>query len=292
MLCSYLRSLICLGLVGLLAGCGSGPDVVSLAPELTELTVALGQGARLSGVSAKDDYPAQVLDLPRVGTSEAPDFAVLATLKPKLILTTVAPAALREFAAANGAQVVEANAPRLDTLGETITAVGAALGAAEAAAPLVASLDTERQTLASKLADKARPKVLIVTGRPASGVDRVQVAGSDSLAADLVALAAGDNAFADTPGASLEVSLEEIKARAPEVILELHPGMSLTDNQRQDLYGTWNAAPELPALTRGTIFFVTDTHCLRPGPRVIESAALIAKTMHGNFEWDLAQSGE
>ncbi len=271
-------------------GCAKKADIVSLAPELTELVVALGAEDRLQGISQLDDRTPEWEALPRMGTAKVPDLAAIEAVQPKLILTTLPSAELQGLADGKGITLVIAPVARLDEQAETINTIAASLGAPDAAAKLIADLSAEREALTAKLTDKTRPKVLIVTGRDKTSVDRVTIAAGDSLASDLVQLAAGDNLFADKTGGHVEVTLEEIRARAPEVILELLPGMSLTDNQRQDLYGTWNAARDLPALVRGAIFFVTDTDCLRPGPRVIDSATRLAKTMHGNFDWDVAQS--
>jgi iron complex transport system substrate-binding protein len=273
----------------LVSGCGKKSDIVSLAPELTEIVIALGEGGRLQGISQLDDHTPELETFARMGTAKVPDLAAIEAAQPKLILTTTPTPELQALADSKGISLLGVPVSRLDEQAEAINAIATALGRGAEATELNARLTASREELTTKLADKTRPKVLIVTGRDKSSVERVTVAAGDSLASDLVNLAAGSNAFADKTGGDVEVSLDEIRTRAPEVILELLPGMSLTDNQRQALYGTWNAARDLPALSRGAIFYLTEADCLRPGPGVIDSAATIAKTMHGNYEWDLAQ---
>ena len=61
--------------------------VVSLSPAVTEILIELGNEAQLVGVS---DPCAIERDLPRLGTSLAPDKAGIAALAPDLIFTTTA----------------------------------------------------------------------------------------------------------------------------------------------------------------------------------------------------------
>ena len=47
--------------------------IVSLVPSVTETLFALGVGDEVVGVSSYDDYPPQVIHLPRVGSFLTPE---------------------------------------------------------------------------------------------------------------------------------------------------------------------------------------------------------------------------
>ena len=60
--------------------------VVSLAPSLTEVVFATGQGARLVGATLYSNYPPEARDLPRVGSYVHLDIEKIMALKPDLCL--------------------------------------------------------------------------------------------------------------------------------------------------------------------------------------------------------------
>ncbi|NPV00373.1 MAG: ABC transporter substrate-binding protein [Brevinematales bacterium] len=62
--------------------------VVSLAPSLTEMMFAIGEGSRLAGVTAYCDYPPAVTNLPKVGGLSDFDIEKVAALKPGLVLAS------------------------------------------------------------------------------------------------------------------------------------------------------------------------------------------------------------
>src|SRR5439155_32585 len=85
----------------LLAGCSasspgpgsSGPParVVSLAPSITEIVYALGEGGRLVGVCAQCDHPPEVARIPRVGGYLTPSVEVVLATRPDLVIAVPSP---------------------------------------------------------------------------------------------------------------------------------------------------------------------------------------------------------
>jgi len=273
----------------LASGCGGPQGVVTLEPYLTETVYALGLGDQVLGVCAADDYPPETAGLARVGSSSEPDLAAIEAMRPAVVLMPAAPAA------GISGRVVEAQPPRLHDVAALVRAVGQELGAVKAAETLATSLDAQRDDLRTVLAGKETPRTLIVLDRSVGGIGTLRCAGSGHLAADLAELAGVINVLADRADAEVELSLAEAQALAPEVILEFMPGRALTENQRQALFNDWNAAPEIPARKSARIHCINESHALRPGPRIIEVARQIAKTVHGNFEFERelsAQAGE
>lgn len=62
--------------------------VVSLAPSLTEMMFAIGEGSRLVGVTSYCDYPPVVTNLPKVGGLSDFDMEKVVSLKPGLVLAS------------------------------------------------------------------------------------------------------------------------------------------------------------------------------------------------------------
>src|SRR5438132_13912740 len=65
--------------------------VVTLAPSLSEIVLALGAGDRLAGVTRFDDDP-RTAKLPRIGGYNDPQPEAVLELKPDLVLAEPAPA--------------------------------------------------------------------------------------------------------------------------------------------------------------------------------------------------------
>ena len=62
--------------------------VVSLAPNLTEIVFALGDGNHLAGDTDYCDYPAEALQKPHVGGPVNPNLEEIVSLMPDLVLAT------------------------------------------------------------------------------------------------------------------------------------------------------------------------------------------------------------
>src|SRR5712671_4429432 len=62
--------------------------IVSLAPNLTEIVFALGEGDRLAGDTDFCDYPAEASKRPHVGGPVNPNLEQVVALKPDLVLAT------------------------------------------------------------------------------------------------------------------------------------------------------------------------------------------------------------
>src|SRR5688572_32419675 len=65
--------------------------IVSTSPSITETLFALGLGERIVGVSTFCRFPADVRNLPQVGTFLRPGTEIIAGLKPDLVFITVGP---------------------------------------------------------------------------------------------------------------------------------------------------------------------------------------------------------
>ncbi len=127
------------------APAGEVRRVVTLAPSLTDLVLALGAGERLVGVSRFDERP-EVASLPRVGGFVDPSVEAVLALHPDLVLVQPGPGNRRAVEA-----MAELGAPvlllPLDTVADVLAAeraVGKALGRTEEGERLARRLETAR----------------------------------------------------------------------------------------------------------------------------------------------------
>ena len=69
--------------------------IISLVPAVSEMLFAIGAGPQVVAVSSFDDYPPEVLKLPRVGALLDPDLERILSLRPDLVIVYESQADLR-----------------------------------------------------------------------------------------------------------------------------------------------------------------------------------------------------
>lgn len=251
-----------------------------MAPNLTETVFALGEGNRVVAVGDYDDYPPEVLQLPRAGGYIDPNLEKITLLKPGLILLPGRHQQVSEYASLNNIPVLNVDMDSFASIEDGILTIGNALHAEEKAQELVGSMRREKEALRAAVAGLSRPRVLIITSRQPRDLNQLYAAGGDAFISEAVALAGGDNLYADSGQRYFEASKETVVLKAPEVILEFHAGSKLSEEEKQALAGDWDAFPSLPAVKDKRIYIITESHGLRPGPRLIEIAWMLARLLH------------
>jgi iron complex transport system substrate-binding protein len=286
----------------------SGPRIVSLLPSATEVAVALGFEANLVGRSHECDFPADVRALPactatklekgltsaaidrrvqeivRQGLSMYEvDAALLRDLKPDVILTqtqcavcAVTPDDLTEALNAwvGDSPALVSLAP--DDLGDVwgdFRSVGATLGVDPE--PVIAGLQARLEDVRARVAGFDRPRVAAI-----EWIEPLMVAGN--WIPELIDIAGGESLFA-TPGQhSPWLDYEALVAADPDVIVLMPCGFQIAQTIADLPPLTGRAGwRDLRAVREGRVY-ATDGHHFfnRPGPRLVESAEILAETIH------------
>ena len=84
--------------------------------------------------------------------------------------------------------------------------------------------------------------------------------------------------FGDVSRESVQVSVEQVLARRPDVILELRAeGGGASDS---DGIGHWTALSSVPAVRNGRVHVLHGSDLVVPGPRIALAAERIAGVLH------------
>jgi iron complex transport system substrate-binding protein len=191
--------------------------VVTLAPSLTEMVLAVGAGERLVGVSRFDRMP-EVAKLRRVGGFTDPSVEAVLALKPDLVLVFPGPGNRGpvEKMAQLGLRVLVLP---LHTVKDTLAAmraVGQALGKGPESEALVARIEATRARVRAAAAKAKRaPRVLLVYG-----FEPLVVAGPGSFADELLRDAGGVNIAADAGTPYPVYSAERAVVARPDVVID------------------------------------------------------------------------
>ena len=288
--------------------------IASLLPSATEIVCALGLGDSLVGVSHECDYPPEVIGRPVLtepkidvsGDSAGIDRAVrrlvrdglsvyriktdvLRQLQPDLIVTQeqceVCAVSYHDVVEATRqlleqpAAIISLKPLRLDDLFDDMQRVADGARCSLAGAAL-----TER--LRARL-DAIRTRAALVHSRPRVAciewMEPLMAAGN--WIPELVALGGGTYDMV-APGAhSPTLSWEDLMRYAPDVVIIMPCGFKLPQTQRE--LSHLIARPEwrqLPAVRNRRVYAVDGNNYLnRPGPRIAESAELLAGLIQPGF---------
>jgi iron complex transport system substrate-binding protein len=240
--------------------------VVSTSASTTEALFAVGAGALVVGRSRYCDYPPEVTKLPSIGGYVDPSLEAILGLQPDLVVGARGPIGqgLVRTLEERGIATWFPETETLDQILAMIEGIGART--AHDAAPVARAMRERRAAIAAALASAKRPRTLLVFEKKP-----ISVAGPGSFPDEMLRLAGGDNALSE--GARYAtISLEKAIALDPDVILDAEMGAAPTPFD-----STWSA---LRAVREGKIVRLGDERVLRPGPRVLDGVALIARALH------------
>jgi iron complex transport system substrate-binding protein len=257
---------------------GATERIVSTAGSLTETLFALGAGSEVAAVDVSSVYPAEAAALPKVGYARQLSAEGILSLDPTVVFATTdagPPEVLKHLEAAQVRVVTLDNEHTPEAAARRIREIGAVLGRVDAAGRVVAQLEAELAEAAARVAETAdRPRVLFIYAR---GGGTMNVAGRDTSAEAIIALAGGVNAvdgFSQYKPLTAEAAVEA----APDVLLVTTRGLQASGGVEGLL-----KQPGLsltPAGRAGRIVAMDDLLLLGFGPRLGQAARELCQHLH------------
>lgn len=190
--------------------------IVSLVPSLTETLFALGCGSAVVGVTRYCVEPAgKVQGIERIGGTKNPDLPRIVRLRPDLVIVNAEENRREDFEALDRRGLpVFVSFPRLVTdVAPLLVRLGALTGTDVQAARHTSRLTEFLTGLASEVPGPPLRVFCPIWKNPWMSFSR------DTYAHDMLARAGGANVCANGPERYFHVTLEEIAATRPEVIL-------------------------------------------------------------------------
>jgi iron complex transport system substrate-binding protein len=282
--------------------------IVSLLPSATEILFALGLGDQVIGVSHECDFPPAAKDKRVVIHSRIPqdatpseidrlvrafsargesvysvDAEVLHSLAPDLIVTQdlchVCAASPEDLAAvlanfAERPQVLCLNPLDLGDVWRDILWVAQETGRSREAEKLLGNIGQTLGIIEAQLQAMAQPEPRVAF---LEWLQPIYVGGH--WVPEMIALAGGRDVFGQPRTPSFRVSLEQVVAAAPDILIVAPCGYSA--QQARDEYHAMNFPAgweNIPAVRTGRIYTVdANSYFSRPGPRLITGLEILVK---------------
>lgn len=249
------------------------PDrIVSAAPTPTEILFAVGAGDQVVGVDDYSDYPAEVADLPKIGSFTLNVEAIIA-LDPDLIVASdlVPLQQLEQLSNQDIPYVIFADRT-LEGVFKTIRLAGVITGHVDEADAVAASLEDRVDAVSNKtLATGVNKPRVYVEYYP------MWTYGPGSFGDDLIRLAGGINIAHNTSSEYPIVGDEFVIAQDPEIIVYTTGVMSTTTKESIAGRPGWDT---ISAVKNDQIFSVDDNLLSRYGPRIVDGLEDLAAIIH------------
>jgi iron complex transport system substrate-binding protein len=253
--------------------------IISLSPANTEIVYALGAGDRLVGRTEWDDYPPEAADLTPVAAFTGVIMEQVVVLEPDLVLAAgnffTPPddiARMREL----GYRVVVVYAPDVPSVLADIELIGNSIGETEAAEAMTAEMAAQLEAISLAAAEMgSTPRTFYEIGSE----PEIYAPAPDSFVADMVVLAGGDPVTTSDP-AVFAIPLEELLVADPEVIVVGDANYGVCPRDVAARPG-WSG---MTAVVNADVRPVDDVPVTRPGPRLPQGLASLARAIHPELE--------
>ena len=306
--CFHLVFIITLiGLMTMVIGCGeesrsapgaSEPDglkIVCLSPAITQMIIDMGYGDRLVGVAQSDPAAkSDSLGLPVCGNYLSPDIERIVSLEADMVLTESAsgelPDGLQDLVEA-GVLTVKTieHARSIGEVGDVLTrpenGLGVILGDMQAAQRVRRLMEARAQAVGAAVADRPRPRVLMLVG-----TSPLQVLGPGATHHELLAQAGGVNAAASLGRDYAHIDREKLVELRPDVILILSAGappLTENDSRLEALQGV-----PVPAVMNDRIHLLSYAQIQLPTSTLARVIAEMAKAIHPDIAEPIEQAYE
>jgi iron complex transport system substrate-binding protein len=251
--------------------------IVSLIPSNTEMVFALGQGAKVIGVSDYCNFPEEVSSIEKLGGQEMNVEKIL-TLQPELALVTPFhfqnhADILQQFKDAGINVIVVGDATSFKATYDNLRLIGKVTGSGEKAEEIIVDMEDRLAAIKEKAKAVKEKKNVWVEVSPAPDIFTT---GKNTFIHEMLESINATNVAGDQEG-WIKLTEEEIVALNPEVIITTYG--YYVDNPAEGVLSRegWK---EVPAIQSKQVFDVDNDTVTRPGPRLIDGVEKLGKLIY------------
>jgi iron complex transport system substrate-binding protein len=259
----------------------AGPQrIISTAPSITEIIYALDQQDRLVGVTSYCDYPPEAQQKTIIGDFASPNIETILRLRPDLVVLLSDRGDVLDKLRPFHIPTLVLTQNTLEDIFESIRLLADRIGCGEKGRALASNLRSQLAKIRADQEGRPRPRVLFIVSRTPGALNEIYTVGRRCYIGQLIELAGGENVFAEAGGVYPKVSVEEILARNPDIIIDMSMGGTETEEQAERVRSLWEDFPSIKATRTGRIFALDSDVFIIPGPRVVKAAQRLASLFH------------
>jgi len=260
--------------------------IVTLAPSLTEILYYLGVGDRVVGVTQFSDYPPEAKEKPMIGSYANLNIEKIISLSPDLVIGTMDGNSEADIELLEEAkiQVFVVNPRNIREVISTIGEIAALCGVKEKGEEVVDDLSRRLEKVKTIIRSEAKPSVFLqINLRPIMTVNK------NTYHNDLITLAGGMNITEGEPITYPRISIEEVIKKKPDIILisSMQRGGEFEKTRKE-----WMSWTLIPAVKNNRVYLIESDLIDRPSPRIIQGLEVMARLIHPEAAWDMADSGQ
>jgi iron complex transport system substrate-binding protein len=255
--------------------------IVSMAPSNTEILFAVGAGEQVIGRDEFSDYPEKAGSLPSIGGGFGDyNLEAIVDLEPDLVLAAGinTPEQVKALEDLGVTVYFLQNPTTLDEMYENLLTVAELTGHVLETEQLVEEISSRVSNIES-LVQSAEERPTAFYELDATDPSAPWSAGSGTFIDTLITMAGGANIASDMEGQYLQISIEELLVRDPQVILLGDAAYGVTPESLSERTGWSN----MSAVANNRIFTFDDNLVSRPGPRLVDGLEELANILHPEF---------
>ena len=248
--------------------------IISLAPSTTEMIYALGKGSAVVAIDMYSDYPPEVSSVAKISNPDMTyNYEQIAALAPDVVFAAgiTNPEVVTAIEKLNIPVVVVGSVnTTFESIKSDITLVGTLLGATSEATTLTNQMQVDWDALVAKVANiDSKPRVFWELD--ATDPSKPYTIGAGGFVNELLVAAGGINVFGDVENPYPQVSVEQVVAAAPDIIILADSLYGVTP----DMVATRAGWEGIPAVKNQSVFPIDDNLVSRPGPRIVAGLAAV-----------------
>jgi iron complex transport system substrate-binding protein len=252
--------------------------IVSLAPSNTEILFALGAADQVVGRDEFSNYPSEVTSIPGIGGSMGNyNFEKIAALKPDLVLASSlnTPEQVKSLEELGITVYLLPNPVDLDGLYKNLGTVGTLIGKTSQADNLIEDLKSRVSAVEDKIS-VVDNKPVVFYELDASDAAQPWTSGPGTFLSNLIGMAGGINAGDELSGDFVQISLETLLVKNPDLIILGDSNYGVDIQQVASRTG-WET---LGAVKTSRVYPFNDDLVSRPGPRLVDGLEALAQLIH------------
>lgn len=242
--------------------------IITLAPNLAEIVFAAGAGEHLKAVVEYSSFPAQVLQIPRIGDAFRIDLEQIMALEPDLVIAWSSgnPKTALQKLEQLGITVWQLEITRPEEIADAVADISRAAGTETVGHAAAQQLRDRIEQLRQQNAHKEPVNYFFqISPRPLYTINGQHIISHG------LEVCGARNVYADLPTLAPPVNRESVIMANPQAMIAPE---SASDGAALDIWLQW---PELQAVKNKTMLYLPADEISQAAPRLLDSIALACK---------------